>query len=36
MKKTIRGSLLILLGLALAFSGAMLYARYEQQAALAE
>ncbi len=36
MKKTIRGSVLILLGLALAFSGATLYARYERQAALAE
>lgn len=36
MKKTIRGSILILLGLALAFSGAALYARYERQAALAE
>lgn len=36
MKKTIRGSILIVLGLALAFSGAALYAHYERQAALSE
>ncbi len=36
MKKTIRGSILIVLGLALAISGAALYAHYERQAALSE
>lgn len=36
MRKKLRGSMLIALGLALAFSGAALYARYERQAALAE
>ncbi|MBQ2783151.1 MAG: sortase [Oscillospiraceae bacterium] len=36
MKRKIRGSILILLGLLLAFSGAALYAGYERQASLAE
>lgn len=36
MKRKVRGSILIILGLLLAFSGAALYANYERQAALAE
>ena len=36
MKRKVRGAILIVLGLALAFSGAALYARYERQAAISE
>lgn len=36
MKGKLRGSILIVLGLALAFTGAALYAKYERQAAIAD
>ena len=35
MRRKLRGTILIVLGLALAFSGAALYARYDRQAAMA-
>ena len=36
MRRNVRGALLILLGLVMAFSGAALYARYDRQANVAE